>query len=189
MHASYVHGLTPESGMQHTFISRELLLCQSGIGAAPIDKYLTSHSPRRRSSLLHVVPRCCGSSGRPFALQPQQVQSNTCSLPPGCVSGIHTALTVLRRAVLPGLAATSTRRSDRIRRRQPRPGNSRVSQGPWSTNAEEMTLWICSAARNEGKMAERVPRTRQGCDEDTGHTVCRSLEVLLTRGRSGTVGS
>lgn len=46
-----IHGLTSESGMQHTFISRELLLCQSGIGAGPIDKYPTA--PRRCSSLLH----------------------------------------------------------------------------------------------------------------------------------------
>lgn len=39
-----IHGLTSESGMQHTFISRELLLCHSGIGAAQhsIDKYLTA---------------------------------------------------------------------------------------------------------------------------------------------------
>lgn len=38
-----------------------------------------------------------------------------------------------------------------------------------------MTLWICSAARNEGKMAERVPRTMQGYDGNTGHTVPRRV--------------
>lgn len=143
-------------------------------------RLISIQEPWHRISLLHVVPRCCGSCCRLFALQPQQVQSNTCSLPLDCVY-VRTVCPYGLQSHSSCCAAQSYKdrpprpEADRIGsgRRQPRTGNSRAYRGPWSTNAEEMTLWICSAARNEGKMAERVPRTMQGCDGNTGHTVPR----------------
>lgn len=149
--------------MQHTFISRELLLCQAGIGAAPIDKYKYPAAPgvaaRYCTLLLGVVAAvvACSPCGRSMSnLTAAAYHHLACSL---LRAGPYTPLTAPRSPTGIGRHVQSRGRSDRTRRRQPKPGTAEASRGPWSTNAEEMTLWICSAARNEGEMAERVPRT------------------------------
>lgn len=148
--------------MQHTFISRELLLCQAGIGAAPIDKYKYPAAPgvaaRYCTLLLGVVAAvvACSPCGRSTSnLTAAAYHHLACSLLRAGPDGVHPSHCAAQSykdwPPRPG--------SDRTRRRQPKPGTAEASRGPWSTNAEEMTLWICSAARNEGGMAERVPRT------------------------------
>lgn len=62
-----IHGLTSESGMQHTFISRELLLCQSGIGAASIDKYPTAPASQLATAPYSSVLWLLWSPVRPAA--------------------------------------------------------------------------------------------------------------------------
>lgn len=173
------HGLTSESGMQHTLSAENCCSVSPGIGAAPAARLISSQQPpapqlatARRPSVSWLLwsPVLPGRRSTPN-LTPAAYHVAAC----WGLRTLHTAHTALSlpshvaHAVLQGLAATT--REGRIGSGQCVPG----PQGPWSTNAEEMTLWICSAAWNEGKMAEQVPRTMQGChEEDTHHTPCRA---------------
>lgn len=120
--------------MQHTFISRELLLCQSGIGAAPIDKYPTAPGTASRYCTLFLgvvalVVACSPCSRSKSNLTPAAYHLAVQTVR----MGYTLSILLLRRAVLQGSAATS-READRIGSRrsfaQPRPGTAESLPGP-----------------------------------------------------------
>lgn len=142
-----------------------MLLCQSGIGAAPIDKYPTAPGTASRYCTLFLgvvalVVACSPCSRSKSNLTPAAYHLTVQTVRMGYQVDIFSRLAAPRSPTRIGRHVQRQIGSDQdVRSPSPDRVQQRVSRGPWSTNAEEMTLWICSAARNEGKMAERVPRT------------------------------
>lgn len=115
----------------HTFTSAEnLLLCQSGIGAAPIDKYPTAPGTASRYCTLFLgvvapVVACSPCSRSKSNLTAAAYHSTACMY-----VWATDSLLWLRRAVLPGSAATSRGRSDRIKTSRAQNREQQTLPGP-----------------------------------------------------------
>lgn len=114
---------------------------------SPIDKYLTAQAAQLATARCPSVSWLLWSPVRPAARSQSNLTPAAYHLT--CVLGLHTSS---HRAAQSNKDWPPRPEADRG---SDQTGNSSVSKGPWSTNAEEMTLWICSAAWNEVKWLSR----------------------------------